>query len=431
LNSQRPSSPARGAANRETSARNRKRMRLVYATTLGRGFQIILDNTNELVLNGIMRRLLVFAGLPFVFCLAAPAQDAPAGVDELMATANAKYLHRDYPASLALYEQARQVVEQGPAEDPRRWEVLKRLTTVASATGDYAAANRYLDAAIQWRLDRTGPADAQVLAGRLQQVGIYRAMGDDVEARAVLQTVIVKHEELGGRRNPALADDHSLMGQIDFESHKKEDAAQEWELAIALRGINAGPLDVTQVPDLDRLGGVYIELLRYQDAEDTYRKALIIRESVLGAEHADLLATLDGLAYAYFGEKKYDEAEAVYKRLVALWTKAVGETHPMLAIALDKLALFYDKQQWYAEAREAYERANAIRTLFLAQGLHKEALDIASGGDIPGAIALSRRAFRELDPPNPLYDQLREEISRNVAPEGSAAKKEKRSATKK
>jgi len=378
-----------------------------------------------------MRSLLVFAGLPIVFCIAAAAQDPPPGADELMAAANAKYLHRDYAASLALYEQARQIVEQGPAEDLRHYDILKRLTAVASAAGDYAAANRYLDAAIQWRLDRTGPADPQVLAGRLQQVGIYRAMGDDVEARVVLQTVIVKHEELGGRRSPALADDHSLMGQIDFETHKKEDAAQEWELAIALRGINTGPLDVTQVPDLDRLGGAYIELLRYQDAEDTYRKALIIRESVLGAEHADLLATLDGLAYAYFGEKKYDEAEAVYKRLIALWTKAVGETHPMLAIALDKLAVFYDKQERYVEAREAYERANAIRTLFLAQGLNKEALDVASSGDIPAAIALSRRALRTLDPPNPLYDALRAQLSRNMGPEAGAAKTEKKGATKK
>jgi tetratricopeptide (TPR) repeat protein len=378
-----------------------------------------------------MRRFQVLAALAIMFCIAAAGQDQPAGADELMAAANAKYLHRDYPASLALYEQARQIVEQGPADDPRRFEILKRLTTVASAAGDYAAANRYLDGAIQWRLDRTGPADAQVLAGRLQQVGIYRAMGDDAEARVVLQTVIVKHEELGGRRNPALADDHSLMGQIDLESQKKEDAAQEWELAIALRAINAGPLDVTQVPDLDRLGGAYIELRQYPEAEETFRKALIIRESVLGAEHADLLATLDGLAYAYFGEKKYDEAEAAYKRLIALWTKSVGEKHPMLAIALDKLALFYAEQKKDAEAREAYERANAIRALFLAQGLNREALAAASDGDMPGAITLSRRALRTLDPPNPLYDQLREQLSRSVGPEGGAAKTEKKSATKK
>jgi tetratricopeptide (TPR) repeat protein len=361
-------------------------------------------------------------------CIAA-VQDAPPGIDDLMAAANAKYLHRAYTESRVLYDQALRLIDPS-ADDPRRYDLLKRLTTVASAAGDYSAANQYLDAAIQWRLDRFGPSDPQVITGRLQQVGIYRAMGDDAQARIVLDAVIVRHEELGGRRSPALADDHSLMGQIDFESRKKEDAAQEWELAIALRGLNAGPLDVTQVPDLDRLGGVCIELLRYQEAEETFRTALIIRESVLGLEHADLLATLDGLAYAYFGQKKYDEAEAVYHRLIALWTKSVGETHPMLAIALDKLAVFYAAQQKYAEAREAYEKANAIRALFLAQGLQKESLDVASAGDIPGANALSRRALRALDPPNPLFDPLREKILQNGVPEPST-KATTKSATKK
>ena len=361
----------------------------------------------------------------------AVAQDVPSTVESLMSDANAKYLHREYAASRSLYDQARQLLDQASSEDPRRYDLLKRLTTVASAAGDYPAANQYLDAALQWRMDRNGPSDPQVLAGRLQQVGIYRAMGDDAEALVVLEAVIVKHEELGGRRSPALADDHSLMGQIDYEIRKKEDAAQEWELAIALRGLNAGPLDVTQVPDLDRLGGVCIELLRYQEAESVFRKALIIRESVLGSEHADLLATLDGLAYAYFGQKKYEEAEPVYQRLVALWTKSVGETHPMLAIALDKLAVFYTAQEKYDQARDTRERANAIRTFFLAQGLHKEALDLAAGGDGTGANTLWRRALRILDPPNPIYDPLREQISRNLASDAAPSKTASKSFPKK
>jgi tetratricopeptide (TPR) repeat protein len=377
-----------------------------------------------------MPRFAIVFMVPIAFCIAA-AQEAPAGIGDLIVAANTKYLHRDYPGSLALYEQARQLLEETPADDARRYDILRRLTTVTSAEGNYAAANQYLEAAIEWRLDRVGPNDPQVLASRLQQVGVYRAMGDDAGARTVLETVIVKHEEMGGRRSPALADDHSLMGQIDLESQKTEEAVQEWELAIALRGINAGALDVTQVPDLDRLGGAYIELRRYPEAEETFRKALIIREWVLGSEHADLLATLDGLAYAYFGQKKYEEAEPVYQRLVALWTKSVGEKHPMLAIALDKLAVFYAAQQKYDQSRQAYERANAIRALFLAQGLNKEALDLADAADIPGAIALSRRALRTLDPPNPLYDSLREQISRNVAPDAGAAKTEKKSAPKK
>jgi tetratricopeptide (TPR) repeat protein len=316
------------------------------------------------------------------------------------------------------------LAEQGPAEDPRRYDLFKRLTTVASAAGDYAAANTYISSAIQWRLDRMGPNDSQAIADRLKQVGIYRAMSDNAGARIALEVVIAKHEEIGGRRSAPLADDHSLMGQIDFESHQKEDAAREWELAIALRSLNAGPLDVTQVPDLDRLGGVCIELLRYPEAETIFRRALIIRESVLGAEHADLLATLDGLAYAYFGQKKYDEAEATYQRLIALWTKSVGETHPMLAIALDKLAVFYAAQKRHDEALAAFERANAIRALFLAQGLVKQADDAITNGDPPEtATALDRRALQALEPPNPIYDDMREKIAQALLPDGAAAAK--------
>jgi tetratricopeptide (TPR) repeat protein len=370
--------------------------------------------------------------IPLVtLCLAAAAQDAPPSIEDLMASANARYLHREYAASRDLYEQARQLIEQGPAEDARRYAVLQRLATVASAAADYPAALTYVAAAIQWRIDRFGPDDATALENRLKQVGIYRAMGDATQARTTLEGIIEKHEELGGRRNPALAADHSLMGQIDLDTRKKEDAAGEWELAIALRSLAAGPLDVTQVPDLDRLGAVYIDLLRYPDAENTFRKALIIRESVLGAEHADLLSTLDGLAYAYFGQKKYAEAEPVYQRLVALWKKSVGETHPMLAVAFDKLAVFYIAQEKFTEAQEAYQPANAIRTLNLARGLNRQAEGAAAAGDTPAAAELQRRALRALDPPDPLYAPLRDELSRGATPETAPAKTAPKSLPKK
>lgn len=350
-------------------------------------------------------------------CFLASAQETPPTIESLMVQANARYLQRDYAASLALYEQARQLANETPPEDERRYAIDKRLATVASAASDYAAAHRYLDEAIQFRLDRLGTNDPQTLADRLQQVGIYRAMGDDAQARLALGVVISKHVQIGGRRAPELPNDVSLMGQIDYESHEKEAAARDWKSSINLRGEIDGPLDVKQVPDLDRLGGVYLELLQYPEAEETFRTALLIRESVVGPEHADLLATLDGLAYAYFGQKKWDLGEAAYKRLIGLWAKSVGETHPMMAIALDKLAVFYAAQEKWPEAKEQRERANAIRALNLASGLDKEALDVASSGDVPGAKELARRAVRALDPPNPIYDGLREQILGNAKPD--------------
>jgi tetratricopeptide (TPR) repeat protein len=161
------------------------------------------------------------------------------------------------------------------------------------------------------------------------------------------------------------------------------------------------------VPDLDRMGAVYLALHTYDKAESIFRRTLVIRESVLGSENADLLATLDGLAYSYFGQSKFDEAEPVYQRLIHLWSKSVGETHPMLALALDKVGIFYAAQKKNDQAREAFERANAIRANSLAAGLSTEAGQEREAGDLATAAALYARAVRVLDPPNPIYDGAR------------------------
>ena len=386
-----------------------------------------------------MRWILLFAAFSLAASAQNPPTQAPAAqdappptIEKLMADANTRYMKRDYAASVQLYEQARAQIEETPAGNPQRFDVMKRLSTVAAAAGNYPASNTYLAAAIAWRTERFGDSDPQVMAERLHQVGIYRAMGDAAGAREALTAIIAKHEEMGGRRNPDLANDHSLMGQIDLDVHQKKNAMQEFQLAILLRSISAGPLDVTQVPDLDRLGTLCIdkEILDYRQAEDVFRRALIIRESVLGAEHADLLATLDGLAYAYFGQQKYPEAEAAYQRLLALWTKSVGETHPMLAVALDKLAVFYAAQKRHEEARAAYERANAIRALVFAQGLVKEADDARTNTDPPAVSgALYQRALHALEPSNPLYDPLHDAINEVLQPAEPAADAKKAAKT--
>jgi tetratricopeptide (TPR) repeat protein len=185
------------------------------------------------------------------------------------------------------------------------------------------------------------------------------------------------------------------------------DAAEQLETSCAIRGAISGQLDVSLVPDLDRLGAVYLALHTYDKAESIFRRTLVIRESVLGTENADLLATLDGLAYSYFGQDKFDEAEPVYQRLIHLWSKSVGETHPMLALALDKVGIFYAAQKKNDQAKEAFERANAIRANSLAAGLSTEAGQARETGDLATAAALYARALRVLDPPNPIYDGAR------------------------
>ena len=343
-----------------------------------------------------------------------PSSITPPSIEETLAAANAKYVHHDYPASLDLYEQASQAIEQTAPENPQRYEVLKRLAAVSGAQGRYQAAIGYLQSAIQWRWDQISRDDPTVLIDRVLQVNLYRAMENFAQARVVLLSVMSKHQGLSGFRTIAMAEDYSLMGQIYMDEKNFSDAAEQLETAAAIRGAISGQLDVSLVPDLDRLGAVYLALHTYDKAEPIFRRALVIRESVLGSENADLLATLDGLAYSYFGQDKFDEAEPVYQRLIHLWSKSVGETHPMLALALDKVGIFYAAQKKNDQAREAFERANAIRANSLAAGLSTEAGHAREAGDLAAAAALYARAVRVLDPPNPIYDGTRTQAALNL-----------------
>jgi hypothetical protein len=66
----------------------------------------------------------------------------------MLSDANAKYVHHDYAASLDLYRQARQAIDQTAPENPQRYEVLKRLAAVSGGQGEYKAAIDYLQSAI-------------------------------------------------------------------------------------------------------------------------------------------------------------------------------------------------------------------------------------------------------------------------------------------
>ena len=82
----------------------------------------------------------------------APPGVAPPTIEETLSAANGKYMHHDYQASLDLYEQARQAIEQTAPENPQRYEVLKRLAAVSGAQGGRQAA-AYLGAAGRARQD--------------------------------------------------------------------------------------------------------------------------------------------------------------------------------------------------------------------------------------------------------------------------------------
>jgi tetratricopeptide (TPR) repeat protein len=356
----------------------------------------------------------IIAGLVLWACFlgrAAAQQDDPAAeMQTLIEAGDAGYLRGDYEAGRQAFEKAWQLAIETPPENPVRYDILKRLASIRAAAGEFVDADNYLQMAINWRENTLGQDDPKIADDLLVSVALCRNMKNYDRADAVLNHVLAMHVRASGFDSIAVADDFSRMAQIDLDRKELESAAGSLNAALTIRKKLAGPLDPSLVPDLDRLGEVSTTMRRYDKAEEAYRRALVIRETLYGKQHADLLATIDGLAYALFGQKKYDEAEPLYQRVIALWVWSVGPEHPMVAIVLDKVAAFYADQKKYDQAREAADRANAIRAYCLATGLSEQAAEQLKEHNKESAVALYKRALAVLDPPSPVYQELRETI---------------------
>jgi len=362
--------------------------------------------------------MLRFLGIVLAAVCCCPAQDdkpAPT-IPDLEKTAQASYMHGDYEGARQSLLKAWDLAQQGPPEDPVRYDVLKRLATARAAAGEFADADNFLQLAISWREQNLGATDPKIPDDVLLSVGYARGMKDFDRALQVMNRVVRLHvnANIAGGATPSdamgsvnVADDFSRIAQIQMELKNLDAAVGTLNMALGIRTKLLGPLDPSLVYDLDRLAGLQVTQRAYDKAEETYRHALVIRETLFGKTHADLIATVDGLAYALFGQKKFDEAEPVYQRLLGLWISSVGEeTHPMVAIAFDKIAVFYGTQKKWEQADDATTKANAIRAYLLADGLSGEASQHIDEGKLADAVPVYQRALEVLGVPGPVADDV-------------------------
>src|ERR1035438_2677355 len=67
---------------------------------------------------------------------------------------NAAYLKGDYEAARIAFTAAWEQAQQTPKDSPIRYDILKRLTSVRAAAGEFAEADAWLQMAITWREQR-------------------------------------------------------------------------------------------------------------------------------------------------------------------------------------------------------------------------------------------------------------------------------------
>src|SRR5579883_2131634 len=341
------------------------------------------------------------------------AQELP-DYDALRKTARTAYAKGDFAASRQALEQAWELVQQSPPDDPKRYEVLKQLSAVLSASGDSATAQKYVEMAIEWRqnIDRNDPKLADDYT---ELAAIVQRQKDYAKARELLGLSLRFHSRLNPP-NVMMADDFSRIALVYMEEKKPTEATPPLETAIAIREQVLGAENPSILNELDRLGSIWLALREYGKAEDTFRRAMTIRERYLGPNDANLIQTVEGLAYAQFGQKKYAEAEPGYKRLLGLWAMSTGDpTHPMVAMTYDKMAVFYRAQDRWEEGTTAAENGNAMRAIFFAIGLSQEATARQAHGDKKEAARLFAKALDALDESRPEHQEFHKQLEQNLA----------------
>ena len=195
--------------------------------------------------------------LAAAFCLAQdekPAQeDKPApSIPDLEKTAQGLYMHGDYEGARQSLLQAWDLAKQLPREDPVRYDVLKRLSTVRAAVGEYADAEEFLQLAISWREQNLGPDDPKIPDDVLLTVSYARSLKEYDRALWTMRRVIRLHVEpkikAGASPDEAMnsipvADDYSRIAQIQMELKKPEEALGSLHIALGIRTKLLGPLD--------------------------------------------------------------------------------------------------------------------------------------------------------------------------------------------
>jgi tetratricopeptide (TPR) repeat protein len=322
----------------------------------------------------------------------------------------------DHATARGALEEARTLSEAGPAESRIRYEVLKALASEQSSMGDFEQAEQSLERAMNWR-ERYERASQVDLAGdRLEMAAVLEWRKEYERAAATLASIYQQYlMESKNIVDPRLSDVLSRQAQVHSAMGDKAAAVQFSERAVRVRSAQLGEWHPWLTTALEKLGFYSLQAREYVKAEEAYRRAMLIRERTQGRDHIDLVSAMDGLAYALYGQKKHAEAEQVYKRLLNAWVQTAGVEHPMVILTLDKLTSLYRDCGREADAAEAESRAVALRALFHATGLFRQAGELVRQKRPGEARAIYRKALALLDKSRSEHAELRKKLTETIA----------------
>ena len=238
---------------------------------------------------------------------------------------------------------------------------LNDLSLVHDDMGDDVEARALVERAVAIREKALGP-NHPLVAGSIQNLAMVRRdQGDFVEAKALYERALAIKEETLGPEHPDVAMSINNLAHLLLDMGDRATAKALLERALALQEKALGPEHADVAIALGNLAMAHHFMDAHAEARALFERSLTIREKVLGPDHIYVAQSCNNLAAVLMETGAHAEAKALYERALVILEKAHGPDHKDLAAPLVNLASAYSATGAHAEARALVERALAIQ----------------------------------------------------------------------
>jgi serine/threonine-protein kinase len=232
---------------------------------------------------------------------------------------------------------------------------------IATAQGEYAAAEALHRQALRLQEEALGPGDPRLAPAHANIGSLLHAQGKYPEAEAELREALRLHEAGYVGDHPDVASAHINLGASLGDQGDVEGAEREFRAALAIFERALGPDHPDVGVTYNNLGLVLHIQGKPDEAEAAFRRAIEIEERAFGDEHPEVAMTHDNLGNALTDLERWDEARVEYEHALALRLKTLGPEHPDVALSYNNLGNLRDMAGDHVVAEGDHRKALAIR----------------------------------------------------------------------
>lgn len=225
-------------------------------------------------------------------------------------------------------------------------------------TADFVRAASACRRAIQERVKAVGPHHKKVAEMYLHSGNIYRAQGDNKQARQEYEHALEIQEKARGKNQEEMGKTLQQIGNISMDMSDYSAARRSYRQALEINRKVHGEHSEEVCRDYTNLGLVAQELEDLTEAWDQYSTGLEIAEKVLDEYHPMKAYVVKNMAGLLLRMGDQMNAKNYYQRAIQIDSALHGKEHPYVAQSYNNLGLI---MQNLGDIEAAYNHfANAL-----------------------------------------------------------------------